>query len=353
MQRGFIKFWRKAEDSVSWTRGLMYQGLIINLLTQAAWKKGSYLGRELLPGQFGTVMSAFAKELDLPRSTLQRMLAHLEADDFLKIENVGNRFVVITIINWHTYQESEKPGGQQLPGGRPMVNHDEESRATDGRPNANGQNENSAMAVGNVVNHWATDGRPRGQPSYNEEEVKKKEEDLITQSTTGNEGYARKRNEPQGECSDFPDVPGMEFQEFRAFYDEHCRAEAPLAGFAEYRQLRAAKRWPGIGRLCDSIAAHAHADPEGWKKFCPGMVKFLREQWWDKQPTARASPQGPPAPEALSPAEISKRNAEAERMLAALTAKSRRENAELLQGGKGAWNLSPPSAPRQRSQGSQ
>lgn len=181
MNRGYIKFWRKAEDSSSWNRGLIYQGLIINLLSRAAWKKGSYQGRTLLPGQIGTVMSQLAKELGLARSTLQRMIAHLETDEFLKIENVGNRFVIITIVNWHSYQVSEKENGQLLPSGQPMVNHDRGNRATewatDGRSKANVQLENShidSSSAGNrLVNQWATDGRPHGQPSYKEEEVKK------------------------------------------------------------------------------------------------------------------------------------------------------------------------------------
>lgn len=139
MNRGYIKFWRKAQDSASWNRGLMYQGLIINLLSRAAWKKSSYQGRDILPGQFGAVMSHLAESLGVPRSTLQRMVAHLEADDFLKVENMGNRFVMITIVNWHIYQESEK-----------------EAWATDGQLTVN------QRAAG-------------GQPSYKEEEVKKEE----------------------------------------------------------------------------------------------------------------------------------------------------------------------------------
>ncbi len=135
MNRGYIKFWRKAQDSVSWNRGLMYQGLMINFLNRAAWKKCSYQGRDILPGQFAAVMSHLAENLGVPRSTLQRMVAHLEADDFLKVENVGNRFVMITIVNWHSYQEYEKDvratsgqptGDQRAAGGQPLNKEEEE-----------------------------------------------------------------------------------------------------------------------------------------------------------------------------------------------------------------------------------
>lgn len=118
----------------------MYQGLMTNFLNRAAWKKSSYHGRGILPGQFGTVLSRLAESLGVPRSTLQRMVTHLEEDGFLEVENVGNRFSIITITNWHIYQMSE--GDAWATGGQPVVNQ----RATG------------------------------GQPSYKEEEVKKEEE---------------------------------------------------------------------------------------------------------------------------------------------------------------------------------
>lgn len=119
---------------------------------------------------------------------------------------------------------------------------------------------------------------------------KPEEKNTNTQSITGNKEPVRACDDSQGDFSDFSDAPGIEFQELRQFYDEHCRAEAPLTGFIEYKQLRASRRWPGISRICDAIDKHSRADPEGWKQFCPGLVKFLREHWWEKKPTARASP---------------------------------------------------------------
>lgn len=111
-----------------------------------------------------------------------------------------------------------------------------------------------------------------------------------TISTTENKESAQPKGPPEV-VSDFSDTPGIEFQELRNFYDEHCRPEAPLTGFIEYKQLRASKRWPGQSRIYDAIDAHARADPAGWKTFAPGLAKFLREHWWEKKPSSRASPQ--------------------------------------------------------------
>ena len=110
MNRGYIKFWRKAQDSASWNRGLMYQGLMINFLTRASWKETSYQGHDIHPGQFGVVMSRLAESLVVSRGVVVRMVNRLLSDGFLSVENVNNRFTIITIVNWDSYQESELAG---------------------------------------------------------------------------------------------------------------------------------------------------------------------------------------------------------------------------------------------------
>lgn len=110
MNRGYIKFWRKAQDSASWNRGLMYQGLMINFLTRASWKETSYQGHDIHPGQFGVVMSRLAESLGVSRGVVVRMVNRLLSDGFLSVENVNNRFTIITIVNWDSYQENELAG---------------------------------------------------------------------------------------------------------------------------------------------------------------------------------------------------------------------------------------------------
>lgn len=144
------------------------------------------------------------------------------------------------------------------------------------------------------------------------------------QAAAGNKECARKQNAPQAERSDFSDVPGMEFQELRELYDREAKPEAPLAGFAEYKALRASRSWPGMGRITQGIDRLKREDAEWQAGFAPGLAKFLRERQWDKQPTlpraGRALPQGPPAQQSLSPAEVARRKAEGEKMLDTLFA---------------------------------
>lgn len=253
MNRGYIKFWRKAQDSSSWNRGLMYQGLIINLLTRAAWKKSSYQGRDILPGQFGTVMSQLAESLQVARTTLQRMVAHLEADNFLRVENVGNRFVIVTILNWGSYQENETS-----------------QRATNGQQ---------------TVNQRAANG----QPSYNEEEVKKEERNNHPVSSLENKEPARVEDNAEADTG-CADEPSIDFLELRQFWNEHFRPEGPLAGFGEYKQLRSARAYPGDSRIYADL--QARIDCQFWNQgFAISLARYLRERTWETPPKARAAPE--------------------------------------------------------------
>ncbi len=158
-----------------------------------------------------------------------------------------------------------------------------------------------------------------------------KEEDHTTQGITGDEGYERAQPGPEGESFDFSDVPGIEFQELRELYDREAKPEAPLAGFAEYKSLRASKSWPGMGRITQGIDRLKREDAEWQAGFAPGLPKFLRERQWDKQPTppraARASPQGPPGQVELSPEDVARRKADGQRMLNTLFAPPHRKKA--------------------------
>lgn len=80
---------------------------------------------------------------------------------------------------------------------------------------------------------------------------------------------------------------GIEFQELRAHYDQHGRAEAVAAGFAEYKQLRASRQWPGFARIMQAI--DDYSTTQKWRAgFAPGLARFLRERWWLKAPMQEA-----------------------------------------------------------------
>ena len=124
MERGFMKLWRKLKDSKCYSRGGVHRALLLTLFTEANWKEGCFRGEVIRPGQFATSVLGLSQELGFPRTTVQRALADLATDGVVTVENMGNRWTRITLINWGAYQPTMKEFGQ------PMGNQ----RATDGQP---------------------------------------------------------------------------------------------------------------------------------------------------------------------------------------------------------------------------
>lgn len=85
------------------------------------------------------------------------------------------------------------------------------------------------------------------------------------------------------------DEPGIDFLELRQFWNEHFRPEGPLAGFSEYRQLRAARAYPGGSRIYADL--QARIDCQFWNQgFAISLARYLRERTWETPPEARAAP---------------------------------------------------------------
>ena len=113
MDRGYIKFWRRAEDSRAWRRGAIHRGVMLTILLKVAWKDCYYRGEELKPGQFAFSGVYLAEECGLCRATLLGVLDDLEQDGFLTRRNVGNRYTLITVTNWSLYQSPQPSGCQR------------------------------------------------------------------------------------------------------------------------------------------------------------------------------------------------------------------------------------------------
>jgi len=108
MNRGYIKFWRKAESSVSWTRGLEHRGMMITILERAAWKQCFEFGLQVQPGEFFVKVVAWAETLGMSTTSVRRILQNLVEDGFISISNMANRFTKITVLNWHIYQQDKE-----------------------------------------------------------------------------------------------------------------------------------------------------------------------------------------------------------------------------------------------------
>ncbi len=119
MNRGYIRLWRKVEDSaVFQNEGLLkvflyclmranYEETFVKIKTGRGFSEV-----KLLPGSFIFGRESAAKKLHMPPSTLWKRILKLEKLDFLNIES-DSHYSIIYIINWHTYQAVKETGNSE------------------------------------------------------------------------------------------------------------------------------------------------------------------------------------------------------------------------------------------------
>lgn len=110
MNRGYIKLWRKVEESVVFkNEGLLK--VFIWCLLRANHKENVFpvrTGRgfselKLFPGSFLFGRNSAAIELDMKPSTAWKRILKLKNLGFLNIES-HSHYSIIYIVNWHIYQ---------------------------------------------------------------------------------------------------------------------------------------------------------------------------------------------------------------------------------------------------------
>ncbi len=120
MQRGFFKIWYKVDKSRSWSRGLEYRGLMASILQHHDLKYLSHFhGHEIPVGSIAVVVSAWAMEIGIDRLKLTRMLNTLAGDNFITVQNMNNRFCMITVVNYNRYQTQIDDDAQPMNDQRP------------------------------------------------------------------------------------------------------------------------------------------------------------------------------------------------------------------------------------------
>ena len=132
MELGYVKLFRKSLKS-----GLMTDHKLWTFwcwcLMRAAWEKKKVVIRdvmvELEPGDFIMGRKEAAKELKMSEQSIRTIVTKL-----LKYGNLTtrttNRFTIVSVVNWHTYQVLENKINQQinphLTSSQPAANHEEE-----------------------------------------------------------------------------------------------------------------------------------------------------------------------------------------------------------------------------------
>jgi hypothetical protein len=115
MHRGYVKVWRKLEDS-----GILQDQGACQFFLWAMFKathksRKQILGNQVVhlqPGQFVSGRNSAAQELGISPSKFVRTVDKMKMLEFVDTK-ANNKFTVFTIVNWDTYQNEQTTTGQQ------------------------------------------------------------------------------------------------------------------------------------------------------------------------------------------------------------------------------------------------
>jgi hypothetical protein len=132
MNNGFIKLWRKSLEA-GWLKNHKLWVFWSYCLMKASYKEyDAIIGFQtihLMPGQFIFGRKKASKEIKMTEQSIRTCLDFLCKAQNLTIKTT-NKFSVITIVNWDTYQSNEnennQQSNQQLTNKQPTTNHIQE-----------------------------------------------------------------------------------------------------------------------------------------------------------------------------------------------------------------------------------
>lgn len=155
MSDGWVKLHRKMLDS-QYGKNLELMGFFTCLLMMANHKEGfTQDGTKILPGQFMTSQIKLSEQFNVNRAKVQRFLKKL--CDSQQIEQRSNfQNTIITIVNWHKYQD-----GEQRPSSARAAS---EQRVSTNKNNKNNKNEKkntedasvhkTMLQLDDMINSW-------------------------------------------------------------------------------------------------------------------------------------------------------------------------------------------------------
>lgn len=116
MSEGYIKLYRKM-TGWGWYDDPITKVVFLDLLLHAAWDETEYHGLRIMPGECVVGRKILAKRLGITEQNVRTAIAHLESTGEVT-KKVTNKFTVVTIENWASYQgcegEINQPSNQQV-----------------------------------------------------------------------------------------------------------------------------------------------------------------------------------------------------------------------------------------------
>lgn len=146
MNSGYVKIHRKLLNNPIVMKDCEHLAVWIYLLLNATHQDRNVLfkGKKIIigPGQLITGRKSISSELQISESKVQRILNFFESEHQIE-QQTSNKNRVITLINWHKYQDNEHQTEQQLNNNR---------TTTEQQLNTNNNDKN----VNNVRNIYST-----------------------------------------------------------------------------------------------------------------------------------------------------------------------------------------------------
>lgn len=111
---GFFKVYRKAQQSAFWTKKpyVNYRAVWLTMLMMTNWKEGFFDGHTIKVGQFATSIESLSKACGLSIKQVRNVVDTMKKLGMVTVENVANRFSLVTICNWGSYNGEESRRGQ-------------------------------------------------------------------------------------------------------------------------------------------------------------------------------------------------------------------------------------------------
>ena len=147
---GFIKLYRKLKRW-GWYKDTVVKCVFLHFLLSASYTEFEWMGETFKPGQFITSVSHLSEELGFSPKQIRTAI-----DKLCSTKEVGkrttNKFTVITVMNWESYQGDDVPKGKHL--GTPTANEGQTNgkrRANEGQTNGK-RTANEGQQVKNIKN---------------------------------------------------------------------------------------------------------------------------------------------------------------------------------------------------------
>lgn len=129
----WVKFHRKIEQWEWYTDANTFR-VFFHLVLKANWEDGKWKGYDVKRGQRVTSPDKIATELGLTRQKVRTALDHLISTNEITIETT-NKFTVITVANYESYQSKEKELTSKTPTNKQTNNKQANQQITTNKNN--------------------------------------------------------------------------------------------------------------------------------------------------------------------------------------------------------------------------